>query len=221
MSYLTALVCQVYSSSKNVSKNKSISPQVGYWKEYKDIICLNKHKNNVEIPRAKKNALDTREKCCVALLPVSGNRVAGYIEGICSRALWPSSHTKDVSSCQGSAAPAEKPFPKRYIFITKYNSVLVGGWPFGDQLPLLGGAQQCAEPSCLVFGQVEGRGQYLSLIVGFPSSLFCPSAYMFAACFNLLRSYALGKDSRLAKGHAETCWGLNVTQKVWCFQPLW
>lgn len=63
----------------------------------------------------------------------------------------------------------------------KYNSVLIGAWPFGDRLPLLGRAQQPVELSCLVFGQAEGRGQYLSFVVGFPLALFCPNAYVFAA----------------------------------------
>jgi len=89
--------------------------------------------------------------------------------------------TPDVSLHRGGAVPAEKPFQRSYTFSMKCNSVLVSAWPFGDQLLLLGGAQQPAEPSCLGLGQAEGRGQYPGFIVGFPLAPFCPIAYMFAA----------------------------------------
>ena len=43
--HLTAVVCQVYSpENKILFPEKSLYPQLVYWKEYKDIIGWNKHK---------------------------------------------------------------------------------------------------------------------------------------------------------------------------------
>lgn len=90
------------------------------------LVGTNKNCGNTQF-RAKKNASGNSEKWHVTLLLVSGNRVAEYC-----RAQWPSSHPEEVSSHQGGAVPAERPFQRSYIFSMKCNSVLVGAWPFGS-----------------------------------------------------------------------------------------
>lgn len=126
------------------------------------------------------------------MLLLSGSGVAEYTEGISSAE--PSAYPATLEDVSSHQHEAEKPLQRSYIFSMKCNAVLFGAWPFGDQLPLLGGGQKPTELSCLVFGQAEGRRQHLCFIMGFPFSvpvLICLQPVR-AAFFKLLHSYSLG-----------------------------
>lgn len=118
----------------------------------------------MEIPSL--GALGNSDVSCSFVPSICKQRSWAQGGNLCSGAQWLSGPTlEDVSPHQGGAAPAEKPFQRKYILSEKCNSVLDGAWPFGNQQPLPGAAQQPDEPHCPVHEQ-NGGGYTLALLLG-------------------------------------------------------